>query len=75
MKKKILYIAAIIICLSIMTGGTLAHYTAKDTARNVITSGGIDLEILEYQSIGGSLQPYPSQPIPVMPATRRHGCG
>ena len=69
MKKKILYVAAIIICLSIITGGTLAYFTTSDTARNVITSGGISLEVVEEQLIDGKLQPYPSQPIQVMPAT------
>lgn len=69
MKKKILYIAAIIICLSIITSGTLAYYTASDTARNVITSGGISIEVVEQQMVNGALQPYPSEPIPVMPAT------
>lgn len=69
MKKKILYIAAIIICLSIITGGTLAYYTTSDTARNVITSGGVEVKVVEQQLVDGALQPYPNQPIPVMPAT------
>lgn len=69
MKKKILYIAAIFVCLSIITGGTYAYYTTSDTARNVITSGGIEVNVVEQQLVNGTLQPYPSQPIPVMPAT------
>ena len=69
MKKKILYIAAILICLSIITSGTYAYYTAADTARNVITSGGVDVKVIEQQLVNGTLQPYPSQPITVMPAT------
>lgn len=69
MKKKILYIAAIIICLSILTSGTLAYFTAEDTARNVITSGSVDINVVERQLVNGTLQSYPSQPIPVMPAT------
>ena len=68
MKKRILYIAAIIICLSIITGGTLAYYTTSDTARNVITSGGVEVKVVE-QLVSGTLQSYSSQPIPVMPAT------
>lgn len=70
MKKKILYIAAIIICLSLITGGTYAYYTTSDTARNVITSGGVEVAVVEQQLVNGTLQPYPSQPIPVMPATK-----
>jgi len=69
MKKKILYIAAIVICLSLITGGTYAYFTTADTARNVITSGGIEVKVVEQQLVNGTLQPYPSQPIPVMPAT------
>lgn len=69
MKKKILYIAAIVICLSIITSGTLAYFTAADTARNVITAGGISVRLVEQQLVNGSLQPYPGQPIPVMPST------
>ena len=69
MKKKLLYIAAIVICLSLITGGTYAYFTASDTARNVITSGGIEVKVVEQQLVNGTLQPYPSQPIPVMPAT------
>lgn len=69
MKKKLLYIAAIIICLSLITGGTYAYYTTSDTARNVITSGGVEVAVVEQQLVNGSLQPYPNQPIQVMPAT------
>ena len=69
MKKRILYIAAIIICLSLITGGTYAYYTTSDTARNVITSGGVEGAVVEQQLVNGTLQPYPNQPIQVMPAT------
>lgn len=70
MKKKILYIAAIFICLSIITSGTLAYFTSQDTARNVITSGGMGLQVIEQQQlVNGTLQPYPDEPIQVMPAT------
>lgn len=69
MKKKILYIAAIVICLSIITGGTFAFYTTSDTARNVITTGGVEVTVVEQQMVNGALQDYPAAPIPVMPAT------
>ena len=67
MKKKILAFAVIVICLALITGTTLAYFTTEDTARNVITSGRIQVEILEQQLVDGVLKPYPSQPIPVMP--------
>ena len=69
MKKRILYIAAILICLSIITGGTYAYFTTTDTARNVITSGGIDVNIIEQQVVNGVLQPDSNHHIQVMPAT------
>ena len=67
MKKKILYIAAMVICLAIITSGTLAYFTAEDTARNVITSGGVDVSVVEQQLADGVLMPYSDQPVPVMP--------
>ena len=69
MKKKILYIAAVVICLSLVTGGTLAYYTGSDTARNVITTGAVEVTLVNQQRIGDTLVPYPEQPIAVMPGT------
>ncbi len=48
MKYKLIAGAVIVICLSLLTFGTLAYFTAEDTAHNVITSGGIDIELLEW---------------------------
>lgn len=67
MKKKIFYIAAIVICLAILSGGTLAYYNASGTARNVITSGKVELVLLEQQRVGDQVTPYPAQPVSVMP--------
>ena len=67
MRKKILYIAAMVICLAIITSGTLAYFTAEDTARNVITSGGVEVSVVEQQLVDGALMPYPDRPVPVMP--------
>ena len=68
MKKKILLISAIVLCIAILSGGTLAYFTTSDTARNVITSGGVEVKVIEQQLVDGELQDYPSEPIPVMPA-------
>lgn len=67
MKKKILFIALIAICISLAAGGTAAYFTAEDTARNVITSDGMDIELVEWQETPNGLIPYPDQPIDVMP--------
>ena len=48
MKRKLFVIAVIALCLSLMAAGTLAYFTAEDTAHNVITSGGIDVELKEW---------------------------
>ena len=45
MKRKLLILA---ICVAIVAAGTLAYFTAEDTAHNVITSGGVDIELKEW---------------------------
>ena len=69
MKKRIFALAVVLTCLSILASTTLAYFTDIGTARNVITSGGIGIELIEQQLVGGTLQPWPEDPIPVMPAT------
>lgn len=69
MKKKILYIAVILICFAIVAGGTVAYFTAEDTARNVISSGGVGVTIVEQRLVNGQLQPYPDRTVKIMPAT------
>lgn len=48
MRRKIFTLAIITICLSFLVYGTLAYFTAEDTAHNVITSGEIKIELLEW---------------------------
>lgn len=70
MKKKILAIAVITACLATLASGTLAYFTSSETAHNVITSGGIDIAIIETQADKetGTEIPYPDKPITgVMP--------
>ena len=69
MKKKVLALAVIMICLAIMASGTLAYFTTDDTARNVITTGYVDIELIE-KHIGddGTEVDFPDEPITgVMP--------
>ena len=48
MKKKIFSLAMVICCLAVLTiSGTLAYFTAEDTATNVITTGTIDIDLKE----------------------------
>lgn len=68
-KRKILYVAVVAICLSILTGSTLAYFTTTDTAHNVITSGDIDIEVVQQELQGGVLQPIASAQLRMMPST------
>lgn len=52
MKKKLLIIAAALICAATVSIGTAAYYTAESTARNVITTGKVDIELNEYAEDG-----------------------
>lgn len=69
MKKRLFALAVVMICLSILASTTLAYFTDIGTARNVITSDGVDIVIEEWQETAEGLMPYPVQPITVMPAT------
>lgn len=68
MKKKILLLATLAMCLAILASGTIAYFTAEDQAHNVITSGAVDIEIEEWQQTDEGLVPYPKDnSIDVMP--------
>lgn len=47
MKKKILALAVVAMFSSIIASGTLAYFTAEERAHNVITSGGVGIELIE----------------------------
>lgn len=69
MKKKLLIGAFLCICLSIVAGGTLAYYTAENTAHNVITTGGIDIALQEWAD-EEKVTPFPEDGVnDVMPGT------
>lgn len=67
MKKKIFAAAIAVICLAVMTSSTLAYFTTSGIARNVITSDGIDIELVEQQLVGDQLSQYPDDEVMVMP--------
>lgn len=66
-KAKIISVllAALLLCAGI--GTTLAYFTDSEQIHNVITTGGIDLTIIEQQEVDGKLVPYPDEPIEVLP--------
>ena len=54
MKKwKIVALCTVLACLSIVASGTLAYFTAQETAHNVITSGGVAIQLHEFSDNGG----------------------
>lgn len=56
MKKKLFALALVAICVAILAGGTLAYFTGETTAHNVITTGGVEVELIE-KTDGG--KPFP----------------
>ena len=60
MKKwKIVALCTVLACLSIVASGTLAYFTAQETAHNVITSGGVAIQLIEQtRNEDGSLGPW-----------------
>lgn len=70
MKRKLLLLATLVICATIAVSGTLAYFTAEDTAHNVITTNGVNIDIEEWQQIDDKLVPYPKgEPMHIMPNT------
>ena len=67
MKKKIFAAAIAVICFAVMTSSTLAYFTTSGIARNVITSDGIDIELVEQQLVNGDLTAYPDDEVMVLP--------
>ena len=48
MKRKLLLLSVLVICAAIAAVGTLAFFNTKAVAHNVITTGGVDIELHEY---------------------------
>ena len=71
MKKKILVVAMLAVFASIAATGTLAYFTAEESAVNVITSGGIGIEIVEKtMADSGAEVDFPKEGLSdVMPGT------
>lgn len=61
MKRKILLIAVVVICLSLLCYGTLAYFTYEDTAHNVITTGGVAIQLIEKTRSGDTLLDFPEE--------------
>lgn len=47
MKKKVFLYSVVGICVSIAISGTLAYFTDQEVVHNNITSGGVNIEVIE----------------------------
>lgn len=64
MKKKLLLTAAIAICFAIVASGTVAYFASEDTAHNIITTGGVSIEVVEkMQDANGTFVDFPDEGI------------
>lgn len=52
MNKKRLIIILLVLCVTLGMGETMAFFNADDTARNVITTGNIEIELIETDANG-----------------------
>ncbi len=66
-KLRTLLVAAVLLTACYMSEETLAYYTVKGTATNVVTSGSIAFKIHEQTKDG---EPFPSQGIKVRPGDK-----
>lgn len=52
MKRKLLILSVLAICIATLTTGTLAFFTHEDKAHNVITTGGVKIAVQEWADEG-----------------------
>lgn len=52
MKKRMLTAALALCCLAVLATGTLAYFTAEETAQNVITMGALKMVLVELNEKG-----------------------
>lgn len=52
MKKRMLTAALALCCLAVLATGTLAYFTAEETAQNVITMGALKMDLVELNEKG-----------------------
>lgn len=71
MKGKMTVISLVILCAAIAGLGTMAFFTASSTAHNVITTGGVSIQLVETtKTDGGTEVAFPKEGFGgVMPGT------
>ena len=68
MKRKLLLLSVLAICVATLAAGTLAYFSADGTARNVITTGNVEIELNEWADEART-QPFHDK-TGVMPGTK-----
>ena len=48
MKRKLLILSVLAICVAILAAGSLAYFTSEGKAHNVITTGGVEIAVQEW---------------------------
>ena len=48
MKRKLLILSVLVICIATLAAGTLAYFTSEGPAHNVITTGGVEIMVREW---------------------------
>lgn len=71
MKKKILLVSALAVLFAVAVSGTLAYFTADEVAHNIITSGSVEIDLVEKTQLpDGTLADFPQEGISgIMPGT------
>lgn len=64
MKRIVTAICIAVVGIALLASGTYAYFSKEDTARNVITTGGIDFEICEKTASG---EEFPTEGVLIMP--------
>lgn len=64
MKKKILLVSALAVLFAVAVSGTLAYFTADEVAHNIITSGSVEIDLVEKTQLpDGNLADFPQEGI------------
>lgn len=70
MKRKLLILSVLVICIASLAAGTLAYFNAEETAHNVITTGGVGIQLVEKTKSGDTLVDFPEEGLTgIMPGT------
>ena len=72
MKRKLLLLSVLAICVATLAAGTLAYFSADGTARNVITTGNVSIAVEEWAD-ADKTQPFEDL-TGIMPGTTVQNC-